>query len=196
MRLVDALFLLGTYTANPTAIVKKFTYFFLRKPSSEVLAERHWDESGLHFADPELEEFKKWLCDYELYQAIHRARPIDRVVSIFCFSAIPKLISEEFEIKNIQVVKTKIGYDIVPLGDARLSFFVSCLPNTIESLSIKLSEKYDISKRQARNLINDYLENDELYGYHFDTQKVRGSTGRNTIMISLFDPWKIDNEDR
>jgi len=103
----DLLIIVGTYNVNIESLQKDFIRFFHRKPWS-VISVKQFD-GGYQYVDPDLENFRLMVEEYEMYQAIHRIRPGLQRKKIYVFGLIPKEIKKEFEVKNLSFEKDLAG---------------------------------------------------------------------------------------
>ena len=75
--------------------------FYVRKPTT--LETERFNCVGWKFKDPDLQNFMEMQCEYEMYQAIHRARPALNVKPIYVHGVVPPMIKEEFNVQPVVV---------------------------------------------------------------------------------------------
>lgn len=107
----DILIIVGTYNINITDLQQDFEKVYHKKPSS-VEAVKQFD-GGYVYLDQDLENYRRMMEDYEMYQAIHRARPALRERKVYVFGLIPREIYDEFEIRDIMVKKGEGGMNLI-----------------------------------------------------------------------------------
>jgi len=156
----DLLIVIGTYKVNIEGLAKNFEKFYHRKSWTTEAAKQF--DGGYKYADPDLENFRRMVEEYEMYQAIHRVRPALRQRRIYVFGLIPREIHEEFEVKDLtfekddeevmclipwesfdKFVREKIGETGIYHGD----------------LVKAINEGFDLSKEAARQRIRKFVSN-------------------------------------
>jgi len=100
----DILIIVGTYNINITDLQEDFVKFYHRKPWS-VQAVKQFDGGYQYVGDSDLENYRRLVEDYEMYQAIHRVRPALRQRKIFVFGLVPREIYDEFQVKDVTFEK-------------------------------------------------------------------------------------------
>jgi hypothetical protein len=154
----NVLFIIGTYNVNMDDLQKDFIKLFHRKPLSTESVKQH-DGGYKYVADAQLENYRSMVEDYEMYQAIHRARPALRQRKIFVFGLIPPAIAEEFTVEDVSFenseVRRLVGWKdkekfiVEQIGDGGV--FQADLVNAVVA-------EFGIAKRNAYNRIQKFLE--------------------------------------
>ena len=99
-------FIVGSYTINLDGLLEQFRLFYCREP--KTLESRKGEDGRYHYIDEKLENFRCMLEDGEMYQAIHRFRPVLKPTKIYVFGALPKSpYTLEFPIYQVLFVGEK-----------------------------------------------------------------------------------------
>ena len=156
----DILIVIGTYKVNIEDLVKDFERFYHRK-SWTTKSEKLFD-GGYKYTDSELENFRRMVEEYEMYQAIHRVRPALRQKRIFVFGLIPHEIREEFEVKDLTFEKDEMGVMCLVEWESFDKFVREKIAETgifHGDLVKAISVEFDLSKEATRQRIRKFVSN-------------------------------------
>jgi hypothetical protein len=99
----DVLFVIGTYCTNKEDDEQDFSDWYARDPLTMDFVENCSHGDYYHYKDKDVEILRWMREDYEMYQAIHRIRPLLRKKQIYVFGIVPKEVRKE----GIKVITIK-----------------------------------------------------------------------------------------
>jgi len=84
-----------------------FSDWFARDPLTMEFVEQKPHGDFYHYKDKDLETLRWMLENYEMYQAIHRIRPLREKKQVYVFGVVPKEIGQD----GLRVIKIEGGYE-------------------------------------------------------------------------------------
>ena len=103
----DVLFVIGTYCINKEDMEQDFSNWYARDPLTMDFIEQKPHGDFYHYKDKNLEILRWMLENYEMYQAIHRIRPLRGNKQVYVFGVVPKEIAQD----GLKVIKIEGGYE-------------------------------------------------------------------------------------
>ena len=97
----DVLFVIGTYSISKEDTVEIFRLWSGHKPTTDEFINSKPHGGYYKYKDPELEVCRWLFEEYEMYQAIHRIRPLLAKKEVYVFGLVPKEIKQD----GIKVVR-------------------------------------------------------------------------------------------
>jgi hypothetical protein len=155
----NILLVIGTYNINIDSLQKDFVKFYHRNPwSTESVKQR--DGGYQYVGDSDLENFRGLAEDYEMYQAIHRARPALRARKVYIFGLPPKEIYDEFKVEDLTFEKNSGVMYLVEWKDFDKFVKEEIGDNGIfqADLMKTISEEFGINKSNAWQRIQKFVE--------------------------------------
>jgi hypothetical protein len=151
-------FVICTYFSNTTNLAEEYDRWFPHRKlttSEKVETKSHGDY--YHFVDPVLDALRWHNQEYEMYQAIMRCRPLNSKREIYVFGNVPeKLLPEEIEVKELQVVDGKI---VESKEDWIIKLIEELKAITVSKMVKKIREHLKVSRPTAYALIDKVKTN-------------------------------------
>ena len=104
----DVLFILGSYGVDKSEMKQMISDWFCCDPTTMKEMENEPHGGYYHYKDRLAEILRKRREEYEMYQAIHRVRPLLKTKLIFAFSYVPEKELKEDGIEVKKITKQKI----------------------------------------------------------------------------------------
>lgn len=100
----DLLFLIGTPLANSKKALKQYNLLFVKNIQETAKLDLKSSASN----EFNFDEYRRYLIDSEVYQAIHRIRPLENASKIiYIFGYIPEIIKSEFKVIEMNKKETE-----------------------------------------------------------------------------------------
>lgn len=153
----DVLFVIGTYCVNKENMEQEFSDWYARDPLTMELAEQEPHGDFYHYKDKAVEILRWMKEDYEMYQAIHRIRPLLTKKQVYVFGVVPKEIS----LDGLKVIKIK-GGDFTNKGEREwLINYVKERGSVFErwardDMTEKFRIKNDTAYKKIRKIVDKY----------------------------------------
>ena len=103
----NVLFVIGTYCINKVNMEQDFSDWYACDPLTMEFVEQKPHGDFYHYKDKAVEILRWMKEDYEMYQAIHRIRPLLKKKQAYVFGLVPKEIS----LDGLKVIKIKGGWE-------------------------------------------------------------------------------------
>ena len=151
----DVLFVIGTYCVNKENMEQDFSDWYARDPLTMEFVEQKPHGDFYHYIDKDVEILRWMREDYEMYQAIHRIRPLLKKKLIYVFGIVPKEISQD----GLKVIKIE-GGRFVNKGEREwLINYVKERGSAIERFArIDMMEQFriknDTAYRKIKNIVD------------------------------------------
>ena len=91
----DVLFIIGSYCINKFDMEQDFSDWFCRNPLTMDFVEQEPHGDYYHYIDKDLEALRWMREDYEMFQAIHRIRPLRGKKDVYVFGVVPDEIRQD-----------------------------------------------------------------------------------------------------
>jgi len=186
----DVLFVIGTYCINKEDLEQDFSNWYARDPSTMEFIEQKPHGDFYHYQDKNVETLRWMWENYEMYQAIHRIRPLRGKKQVYVFGVVPEEIGQD----GLKVIEIEGGYEktmdreeiAYRVLSARAAFGINrCAINQINAEETELendverwkklhktatnylvialrlrTELLDSTEKRTRDFIRWYLKND------------------------------------
>ena len=161
----DTLFVLGTYVINKSEMEQMISDWFCRDPITMEVIEDEPHGGYYHYKDRLAEILRKRREEYEIYQAIHRVRPLLKTKLIFAFSYVPEKELKEDGIEVKKITRQKI-FEKNQKRTEWLEDFVraNSKVSRVEAEEA-MAKQFQVSERHAYLLILKILKNSEHIVY-------------------------------
>ena len=159
LELCDVLFIVGTYCINKEDMAQEHSLWFARDSSTNEFVEDKPHGDFYHYKDPNM-ELLRWMSeDYEMYQAIHRIRPLLSKKQVYVFGIVPKEITQD----GLKVIKIKGGYEVNKNYREWLLDYVkqkSSVPEKLVRLEMKnkFGIELDTAYREIKKVVKENSE--------------------------------------
>jgi hypothetical protein len=148
---------------NHEGLIENFKRMFVMEPSTVEYVDDKSHGGYYHFKDEYLDAWR-WLHEeYEMYQAIHRFRPLNQKCVVYVYANVPKEIEEDGLI--VKKLSFKIGGEKMDEKTKWLIEYVkahnNCVP--VKTAKYDLRKEFNIGDEWARVMINKIVGDiDEL----------------------------------
>jgi len=163
----DVLFVIGTYCINKETMEQDFSDWYARDPSTMKVVEKEKHGDFYHYKDKDVEILRWMREDYEMYQAIHRIRPLLAKKQVYVFGVVPKEISKD----GLKVIEIEGGYEKTL---NRKKWLENYMEIKLEEPAIFVEEKFgkefNISEKWAYREVKKIVANSE----HLKFEQHRG----------------------
>ena len=150
----DVLFVIGTYCINKVNMEQDFSDWYARDPLTMEIMEQKPHGDFYHYKDKAVEILRWMKEDYEMYQAIHRNRPLLKKKQAYVFGLVPKEIRED----GLKVIKIKGGHFV---NKGEREWLINCVKQkglvferwARDDMSEEFGIKNDTAYRKIKNIV-------------------------------------------
>jgi hypothetical protein len=151
----EILFVIGTYCVNKEDMEQDFSDWYARDPLTMEFKELKPHGDYYHYKDKDVEILRWMREDYEMYQAIHRIRPLLKKKQVYVFGVVPKEISRD----GLKVIKIEGGYFVNKGERDWLINYVKQKGSVVERLvredmTEEFGIKNDTAYKKIRNIVD------------------------------------------
>ena len=163
----DVLFVIGTYCINKVNMEQEFSNWYACDPLTMEFVEKKPHGDYYHYKDKAVEILRWMKEDYEMYQAIHRIRPLLKKKQAYVFGLVPKEIS----LDGLKVIKIKGGWEKTLNKKEWLENYMEIHRKELAIfVEEKFAVKFFISEKWAYREVKKIVKNSE----HLEFEQDRG----------------------